>query len=282
MELICFFRNIFFVFLLLSCLPACNSLFYQPSSELLGSPADAGLEYRDLFFRVGPDSSSIKLNAWFLDSKQKNAKCLFFLHGNAANILNHLQSVYWMPKHGIDVFLFDYRGYGRSEGKPSQAGVRADVHAALKYLVESDLCESKQITVLGQSLGGALGIELVATSDNRDRVNALVVDSAFSSYRLIVREKASQHLILQIFQRPLSWLFSNQYSPQKFIEKLPEIPLLFIHGDADRVVPIHHGEALYRAAKQPKDFWTIKNGIHIESFQNRELRKSFVEWISAL
>ncbi len=283
MGLIISFRKLFLLLFLSSFLSACNNLFYQPSIEITVNPADVGLKYKDVFFEVDREGASpLKLNAWFLDSKKINAKCLLFLHGNAANIQNHLQTVYWMPKHGIDVFSFDYRGYGRSEGEPSYSGLRADAHAALRFLVESNLCDSKKFIVLGQSLGGAIAIELVATSDYRDQIQALVVDSAFSSYRLIAREKANQILALKMFQSPLSWLFSDRYSPDRFVAKMPKIPLIFIHGDRDEVVPIHHGEALFRAATQPKDFWTIRNGVHIESFGNLELRKEFIQWINAI
>jgi fermentation-respiration switch protein FrsA (DUF1100 family) len=139
----------------------------------------------------------------------------------------------------------------------------------------------EKIAVLGQSMGGAVAVYVVANSPYKRYIKALVIESAFSSYRLIAREKANLCCLTRLFQYPLSLLFSNYYSPVKWIKNVSPVPVLIIHGEADPVVPAHHGRILYDAALQPKEFRETEEPGHIRSFAEAAVRKNLATYLSA-
>jgi fermentation-respiration switch protein FrsA (DUF1100 family) len=201
------------------------------------------------------------------------------LHGNAENLSTHVNSVLWLIKEGFNLFIFDYRGYGRSQGSPSIKGVHVDAEAALESLLSRPDMDKEQIIVLGQSIGGAIAVYTVANTPYKDRISVLVIDSAFSSYRLIAREKLAQVFITWPFQYPLSLFFNDDYSPIKWIKKVSPVPVLIIHGEKDPVVPEHHGQMLYDAALPPKDFWKTSAPGHVRSFADEEVREKLVAYL---
>jgi fermentation-respiration switch protein FrsA (DUF1100 family) len=140
--------------------------------------------------------------------------------------------------------------------------------------------DKEQIIVLGQSIGGAIAVYTVANTPYKDRIAALVIDSAFSSYRRIAREKLAQVFITWPFQYPLSLFFNDDYSPVKWIKKVAPVPLLIIHGEQDPVVPGHHGQMLYDTALQPKDFWKTTVPGHVSSFADEGVREKLVGYLT--
>ncbi len=263
--------------LLLSC-AGCNSLFFYPSKELVDNPIARRFSPRDVRFR---SSDGVELDGWFFDAGPGARGTILVLHGNAQNLSTHVNGVLWLVKEGFNLFIFDYRGYGRSEGMPDIPGVHRDAEAALETVLAMPQVSGKKIVILGQSLGGAIAVYTTATYPHQDRIAALVVESAFADYRLIVRDKAAEHCLTWPFQYPVSMFFDDYYSPERWIRKVSPVPVLIIHGDQDPVVPIHHGRALYEDALEPREFWETTAPGHITSFSDAGVRGRLLQYLDA-
>lgn len=231
----------------------------------LYSPNDLELEYQDVSF---PSLDGTRLHGWWLPASGKATGSVLFLHGNAENISTHIGSIRLLPKQGLNVFLFDYRGYGRSEGTANLEGLLMDVEAGLGQLLIYD--KTDKLAVFGQSLGAALAILGVARSHYRDRIGVVVADSSFTSFREITQEKLSSHWLTWLFQWPIAITVDDNYRPIDEIKKLHAITVLLVHSKSDQVVPFHHSEALYNSAREPKSLWLTNNYRHNEIFTNSE------------
>lgn len=269
-------RRAYLVLMFTTGLSACTGVFFQPMSQHVRTPAHIGLPYEDVSFRSGDGT---RLHGWYLPARTSVCGTILFLHGNAENISTHIGSVYWLPERGFNVFLPDYRGYGRSEGQPSLAGLQADIDAAMRYLLARPGTDPNKIVVFGQSLGGASALYYVAHSAHRDSIRALVSESAFASHRAIAREKLGAIWLTWAFQYPLSWTIDNEYSPLDAIERITPIPLLLMHGDRDLIVPVSHAEQLFAAARAPKELWRIEGAGHIGALMNEGVRERFVGYL---
>jgi fermentation-respiration switch protein FrsA (DUF1100 family) len=158
-------------------------------------------------------------------------------------------------------------------------GALNDINKAMEYLLKRNDIDPERIVVFGQSLGGALATYYVAHSSYRKNINALIVESAFTSYTGIAREKLASFWLTWPLQWPLSLTIDDSYSPLPDIAQVSPIPLLLIHGDRDKVVPLHHGQELFAAAKQPKEFWLVSGGGHIEAFMRKDFQEKLVQYL---
>ncbi len=184
-----------------------------------------------------------------------------------------------MPAAGFNVLALDYRGYGGSQGEPSLPGVQLDIDAAMQALLRRPDVDPTRIVVFGQSLGGALAIHYVAHSRFRDNVRALIVDSAFSDYERIGQEKLAAAVITWPFQWFASLAIDNRYSPEASVGLLSPIPVLFIHGDADTLVPLHHSQRLFELAGFPKELWVVPGAGHIQAIKSKEIRARLTDYL---
>ncbi len=237
----------------------CASVLYFPSREMERTPAAAQLAYRDVTFN---SLDGTPLHGWWLPAAGEVVGTVLFFHGNAQNISTNLAAVYWLPERGFNVLLFDYRGFGRSAGAPTMGGIRKDGRAALRYARSHT--ERGKLVVFGQSIGGAIAIDALGR-EGTDGIAAVAIDSSFASYRAITREKLGQLWLTWPFQWPLSLLMPDRYSPNRVVDRIGPVPLLILHGEADRVVPIHHGEALFDRASAPKRMIRVPGGRHISA-----------------
>ena len=246
-----------------------NRMFYYPTADVYDVPSRHGLPYEpvDFFSRDGT-----RLTGWFLPATGEPRGTVVHYHGNAQNLTAHFAFVSWLPREGFNVFVFDYRGYGRSEGVPDRRGVHEDGLAALDYVMKRPDVHPERVVVLGQSLGGAVAVAALASRSERP-VKAVVIDSSFYSYQRIVRDKIRGIPVLSWFRWPLSWLVvSNRRSPGPVIHHLAPIPLLVIHGTDDEVIPPAHGRKLFEAAGEPKTLVMVPGGRHTDALVHPDPR----------
>jgi hypothetical protein len=260
----------------LGLLHGCTSVFFQPQRPMVITPARIGLEYRDVYLQT-PDG--VRLHAWYLPAQGQARGTVLFLHGNAENISTHIASVYWLPAQHYNVLLPDYRGYGESTGTPSLPGLVTDAETGIAWLAARPEVRAQGMAVFGQSLGGSLAVYAVAHSPYRARIKAVIIDSAFSSYRRIAREKLAAFWLTWPLQWPLALTVDDQYSPIDAIADISPIPLLIIHSVHDAIVPVSHAEALYAEAKQPKALWRIAQGGHIQALTHETERRRLTEYL---
>lgn len=254
----------------------CSSLLFYPQREFVDNPLLSEISYEDKYFKT-PDG--LMLHGWVLYAKNKSNGSILFLHGNAENISTHINSVLWLTLEGYDVFSFDYRGYGRSQGYPTLEGVHIDAHAALETILNLPNINKENIFIFGQSLGGAIAVYTLSASPYKNRINALIIDSAFSGYKLIAREEFAQFILTWPLQYPLSLLIDDSYSPIRWIKQIYPVPILIIHGDQDRIVSIDHSSVLYAEALYPKELLQVKDAGHIQALTLKYAREEFIGFL---
>ena len=257
------------VFLLLACSGCANRMFYYPSDRVRTVPDKTVVKVEDVHFNSGDGTP---LHGWFLHAKGTPKATVIHFHGNARNVSAHHAFVDWLPAEGYDVFMFDYRGYGRSEGKPEKRGIYQDCIAAFQYVATREDVDPGRLMVFGQSLGGANAIRLMNEDFTRD-VRAVAIDSTFYSYRTIASDVIKQVPVLSLFRYPLSFtMVTLDLSPGPVVDRISPRPFLLFHGTADRVIPYSNGEMLYEAAAEPKTFVRIPDGRHLDAFRPEEER----------
>ena len=273
-------RHLFFILPLALLLLAagCTGSFFKPGHVFVNDPATQKLSPEEVYFT---SLDGVKLYGWYFKRSEARGTILV-CHGNVENISTHVKLDLWLVEAGYNLFIFDYRGYGRSEGQPDLKGVHLDAEAALETLVNRLPHPGSRIIVFGKSLGGAIATNMVATSPYRDHVKALILDSVFADYRMIAREKIADSIIGWPFQYPLSFLINDDFSPLKKIKDIAPIPLLIVTGTDDRIVPEHHSRLLYDAASEPKELWVSSIPGHVQSFSDIAFREKLLNYLAAL
>lgn len=209
-----------------------------------------------------------RLHGWYVRHPKPKAHALL-LHGNSGNVTYLADSLRLLNrKHDLSVLALDYRGFGRSEGTPSEKGILLDARAARDWLAEKEGIAGEDVVLMGQSLGGGVAIDVAA----EDGCRGLVIASTFTSLPAV-----AQHHVPWM---PMWLLMSMRMNSLEKIKRYHG-PVLISHGDADEVVPYKHGEALYKAAPGPKQFITVKGGKHNDP-QPEEYRKALDEFIASL
>jgi fermentation-respiration switch protein FrsA (DUF1100 family) len=244
-----------------------RSFIYFPERELLGDPAEHGLAFDDVTFTT---DDGVGLHGWFVPG-ESDVTWLWF-HGNAGNISDRLENLRLLRDElGVAVFLFDYRGYGRSEGSPSEERTYRDAEAALAYLLSRPDVDPERIVYFGRSLGAGVAVELAT----RHAPYALILESPMASIGEMVRH---HYRFL-----PIGWLIRTKYDSLSKIESV-RAPLLVLHGDRDEIVPFKGGRKLFEAANEPKRFYTIEDAGHNDTVLvgGREYFGALREFIESL
>lgn len=222
-------------------------LIYYPSRRLEGTPKDVRLSYEGVTFTT---EDGLRLHGWYLPGN--GPWTLLWFHGNAGNISHRLENIrLFHDRLGLSVFIFDYRGYGLSQGHPSEQGLYRDAKAALAILRQRFLVEPQQLLYFGRSLGAAVAVELAVTSPPA----GLILESPFPSIQAI----ANQTLW------GTGYLLRSRFNAQAKIGRI-HTPLLILHGDDDEVIPHPLGQRLFAAANQPKAFYTIRGANHNDTY----------------
>ncbi|MBI3562824.1 MAG: alpha/beta hydrolase [Gammaproteobacteria bacterium] len=264
--------------LAITALHGCSALLFQPQATLYRTPQQLHLSSEEVYF----NSEGLRLHGWWLPATPPARGSVVFLHGNAENISTHIASVYWLPSQGYNVFLFDYRGYGLSQGRPDLPGVHHDFEAALQYVFSRPATDHRRVFVFGQSLGGAIATVGVAHSAWKSHLCGLVVEAAFSSYRGIAREKLHDFWLTWPLYIPLSYAMSDEYRPLEAIKQISPLPVLIIHSQSDEVIPYHHGVDLFNAAREPKTLWTLHDVRHIHAFADPANQERLLHYLSQI
>lgn len=266
-------------------LSSCDQVFYQPMREIVATPAQLGLEWDAAKITV-PGGNKISL--WHLKTQQQIQGVVIHAHGNAENRSTHMNFVAWMTNAGFDVVVFDYRGYGDSDGLPARSLTVEDTSAVISWVKSNRRFSRVPVVVLGQSLGGAVSTTALGLYAQKypamKPVDALIVESTFSSYRRIARAKLSELWITWPLQWPLSFLVSDDLSPVDVAPAI-DIPILQFHSRRDHVVPIGLGRELFAAfGSAKKQFIEIPTPGHLVAFavESDEYRDLAVDFIRSL
>jgi fermentation-respiration switch protein FrsA (DUF1100 family) len=221
---------------------------YFPTRAVSATPDHLGIPYEDIAFTT---TDSVRLSGWFVPAAHAKGTVLF-CHGNAGNISYVLETVRLFHSLDYNLLVFDYRGYGASEGTPTEEGTYRDVEAAYSYLVRDRAIAPGSIVLMGRSLGGAVAAWLAQQHPPR----ALILESTFTSLSDMAAEAYPYF--------PVRWILRFRYAT---IDRLAALrcPVLIIHSREDEIVPYRHGRALLERAREPKAFLEIRGG-HNEGF----------------
>jgi fermentation-respiration switch protein FrsA (DUF1100 family) len=230
-----------------------------PSRRLDGTPRQVGLSFKSVELST---EDGVKLHGWFIPHEMPRATLLFF-HGNAGNISHRLESLALFNDLGLAVFIIDYRGYGNSEGRPSEQGIYEDAQAAWRYLTETRGIPEQKILLFGRSLGGAIAAYIAA----KKNAMGVVLESTFTSVPDMAAELYPW--------LPARRLVRYHYNTLERMEAINR-PVMVVHSRHDEIIPFNHGRALFEQANEPKRFLEL-SGDHNYGFM-RELDRYRDHW----
>ncbi len=234
-----------------------------PGRQLEATPRDAGFDHVDVNFET---ADGLSLHGWYVYAHKPRGTVLF-LHGNAGNISHRLDSIAIFHELGLDTFIIDYRGYGQSEGKPSEEGTYRDAEAAWQYLVTQRGEDPARIIIFGRSIGGGVGAWLAT----RHKAAALIIESSFTS---------AVEMVAHLYPfMPVRLISRLRYPVADYVARV-ECPVLIVHSRDDEIIPFAMGRALYEAAPAPKAFIELagdhNNGFLLSRDRYREGLAKFV------
>lgn len=225
-----------------------KGIVFFPDPELIGTPADFGMDYEEVWFTA---EDGVRLHGWWVPNP--GALVWLWFHGNAGNISHRLERLELLVKEvGVQVFIFDYREYGKSEGRISREGTFKDAAAAYRYLTDTRGVPGTELILFGRSLGTALATDLAV----REPCRALILESPFTNSKDMARLYAP---------------FLFDWRPKVPYDNLGKIgqvrvPVLVIHGSHDEIIPVDMGRRVYEAAPEPKELYIIPGAHHNDTF----------------
>ena len=229
-----------------------NAFLFHPSRVVEITPKTYGLSYEEVRFGGGAESL---LHGWYMSGP--GDVVFVWFHGNGGNIQNRLEHVRLMRDHvGGSYMLFDYQGYGMSQGSPSIPGIISDGQAAIHYAQEQGWLENKRLVYWGESLGCAVAVALATDAGAGIAPDLVILEAPFHSL----------HAMAKIVLPPLAFLVKDDLNSAQRISQLT-VPLLVIHGTHDQTVPFQQGRELYELAPSPKQFYEIPNGGHVGLYE---------------
>ncbi|CCQ89310.1 putative Peptidase [Nitrospina gracilis 3/211] len=239
---------VFYAVVLVSCE---NKIIYHPHTYPDGEwDAADGMTVEDVWFTA---SDGTKLHGWYFPAMEARATLLFF-HGNAGNLTHRVDNIQRLTPLGLNVFIFDYRGYGKSEGAPDEEGILQDAQAAYDTLVKERKVPPDTVILFGRSLGGAFATDVA----HHNPAAGLILEAAFTNARDMA---GAMFPVL-----PIGWAIRSKLNA---VDKVPDItiPKLIIHGTDDEVVPYKLGRKLYDAAAEPKAFYDLPGAGHNNTYR---------------
>jgi len=242
------------------------TFLYSPMREVTYTPGELGLDFESVVFKT---SDGLRLTGWYIPAENAEMTVLF-CHGNGGNMMHRLDSINILCNLGLNCFIFDYRGYGNSEGKPSEEGTYLDARAAYEWLAKEKGISPDDIIVFGRSLGGSIAAQLAG----KVKVGALIIESAFTSYADIGR-KFYPYM-------PVRWFARFSYRTVDYVKDV-HCPVMIIHSRNDEIIPFEFGLELYEAANEPKEFVEIF-GSHNDGFlvSSEIYKNAWTKWLKFL
>jgi hypothetical protein len=224
----------------------------MPSRVVDLDPGALGLAFEPVTIRT---DDGVALDGWYVPAERPRGVVLFF-HGNAGNIAHRLDSVKIFNDLNLDTLIFDYRGYGRSEGAASEAGLTRDAEAVWRYLTETRGVQPERIVLFGRSLGAAVAAGLAAGTESGAVPAGVIVESGFVSV---------PDLGARLYPwLPVRWLATLDFPTAEYLKSIAS-PVLVIHSRDDEIIPFVQGEALFEAAREPKRILVLQGG-HNDGF----------------
>ena len=226
-----------------------HNLIYAPHKYLHADPEQAGLDFEEVYLET---ADGVTIHGWFVPAAEERGVVLF-CHGNAGNISHRLPTLKYLHSLNMSTFIFDYRGFGNSQGKPTEEGTYNDVMAAWYYLTGDRGVPAGNIFIMGRSLGGAVAAELAASSEPA----GIILESTFTSIPELGREMFPF--------LPVNLLARYRYATREKISSFSS-PVMIIHSREDELIPFRHGRTLYELAPRPRHFLEI-SGDHNSGYQ---------------
>jgi fermentation-respiration switch protein FrsA (DUF1100 family) len=233
-------------------LVACESkIIYHPYKYPQGiwDTSSFNIKVEDVFFQA---DDGTKLHGWYIPSSNARATLLWF-HGNAGNLTHRLENIQQLKALNLNIFIFDYRGYGKSEGKPSEEGIYLDSQAAYDILIREKNVSPRKLILFGRSLGAICAVEVAANNP----AAGIILESVFTS----ARDMAGKVLPFL----PIGWVIKSKFDAANKVPHL-KLPKLFLHGTEDEIVPYELGRKLFSAAADPKEFYDIEGAGHNDTY----------------
>ena len=275
------FRSIFtvlvYVFFLFG-FSACQKIFFFPSSDIVWRPSESGFNFISHKIAV---SDSENISIWEVLPKGKIKGTILYLHGNAENLSTHSQSMMWLVVEGYRIVALDYRGFGESLGVATVEGASDDILKSLDWTI-SRIPKDEKLIIFAQSIGASLTAYALSNADKIERINLLVLDSGFSSYDKIAKEKLEQMGLFSPISSLISLCATNCCDPSESLSKLKLAKVLFVHNEDDEVTNYKNSIELYNVFIGNKLLWTDKSGGHAAYFRTRENRGKFLELLNSL
>lgn len=243
-----------------------GKFIFFPARAIETTPKDFQLGYQDVVLPIPIKTGAAEtVHGWWIPAlersvnRRESGKVLLYLHGNGLNVGANVEHANRFHRLGLSVFLIDYRGYGKSQGDfPSESRVYEDAQLAWDYLVKQRGIKPSQIYIYGHSLGGAIAIDLAV---RHPEAAGLIVEGSFTSARAMVDFQAG---VYRVF--PIDLLLTQRFDSIAKVDRL-QMPVLFIHGSADTVVPTQMSKKLFDAAPEPKQLYIVPDGGHNNSAQ---------------
>lgn len=251
----------------------CSAMLFHPDNRQYASPNDFNLSYEAVAFNSLDNTS---LSGWWIEPPEEPKGTVFIVHGNAQNISAHFSGFVWLAKAGYELFIFDYRGFGASGGEPDLEGAIEDTKAALEYVLAS---RRGKITIIGQSLGGALLMNAL-NARQAGRIRLAVFDSTFASLPKAGSDVLSRSILTWPFQWMAYLALSDRYDPIDIVPDLT-VPKLYIAGSVDPVISPNHSWRLFDASARLRAFWLVKGAGHINAFSSSVIQRCFLEFLQS-
>lgn len=238
-----------------------NQLLFMPSSGMMQTPQSVGLTAEDAWMET---EDGVTIHGWYFPHDDSEF-VVVLSHGNAGNISGRIAIAETLLNSGASVLMYDYRGYGQSEGRPSEKGLYKDIEAVVETLKADFGYSEGQIVMYGRSLGGAVAAYAAVRFD----LGGLVLDSAFKNLKAMIRD---------VYPFVPVWLAKYDFPTDKYLGQIDGLPIMIMHSPNDEIVGFHHGRTLFDLIEEPKRFVELRGGHNDNFFASTDIIEENWRW----